>query len=112
MYKRNKLYLQQKRIIQAHTEQQHRYTTDIKRQLALIDVSLYLTLPKSNYTFSTTQFIVPIAEKKMLRYDKTYKSNIFCVQQTLYNTISVQSNKLSYNIQLDRIKFNTNTITQ
>ena len=31
----------------AHTEQRHRCTTDIKRQLAPIDLSLYLSLPKS-----------------------------------------------------------------
>ena len=31
--------------------------TDIKRQLAPIDLSHYLSLPKSNYAFSTTQFI-------------------------------------------------------
>jgi len=30
----------------AHTEQQHRYTTGIKRQLAPIDLSLYPTLPQ------------------------------------------------------------------
>ena len=31
----------------AHTEQRHCCTTDIKRQLAPIDLSLYLSLPKS-----------------------------------------------------------------
>ena len=44
----------------AHTEQRHRCTTDIKHQLAPIDLSLYLSLPKSNYTLSPTQFIAYI----------------------------------------------------
>ena len=55
---RENVPISQYRNMHAHTEKQHRYTTDIKRQLAPIDLSLYLTLPESNYTFSTTQFIV------------------------------------------------------
>jgi len=67
--------------------------------------------------YLTIVTFLPIAEKKMLRYDKTYKSYIFCVHHThkLLYIIQYQYNKL-YSMQLDRIQFkynyNTRTIIQ